>query len=145
MDELTSLGEKVTFGDDLSDSSLRKLGEKFDKFYFIVDWPLDLKPFYIHEKESHPTLSKSFDLQFGHLELVSGGTRQHDVSKLKSRLAEQGLSPENFKDHLRVFEWGMPPHSGCGLGFDRLMMVLLGLNNIREAVLYPRDTSRISP
>jgi nondiscriminating aspartyl-tRNA synthetase len=145
LDELASLGEKVAFGDDLSDSSLRKLGEKYDKFYFIIDWPLNLKPFYIHEKESHPTLSKSFDLQFGHLELVSGGTRQHDVSKLKSRLIEQGLSPENFKDHLRVFEWGMPPHSGCGLGFDRLMMVLLGLNNIRETVLYPRDTSRISP
>jgi len=145
LEELTSIGEKVTFGDDLSDSALRKLGEKFDKFYFIVDWPLSLKPFYIHEKESNTSLSKSFDLQFGHLELVSGGTRQHDVSKLKSRLADQGLSTDNFKDHLRVFEWGMPPHSGCGLGFDRLMMVLLGLNNIREAVLYPRDTSRISP
>ncbi len=145
LEELASIGEKVTFGDDLSDSALRKLGEKFDKFYFIVDWPLSLKPFYIHGKESNPTLSKSFDLQFGHLELVSGGTRQHDVSKLKSRLADQGLSTDNFKDHLRVFEWGMPPHSGCGLGFDRLMMVLLGLNNIREAVLYPRDTSRISP
>jgi aspartyl-tRNA synthetase len=145
LEELTSIGEKVTFGDDLSDSALRKLGEKFNKFYFIVDWPLNLKPFYIHEKESNTTLSKSFDLQFGHLELVSGGTRQHDVSKLKSRLADQGLSTDNFKDHLRVFEWGMPPHSGCGLGFDRLMMVLLGLNNIREAVLYPRDTSRISP
>jgi aspartyl-tRNA synthetase len=145
LDELTSLGEKVTFGEDLSDSSLRKLGEKFDKFYFIVDWPLKLKPFYIHEKESSPILSKSFDLQYGHLELVSGGTRQHNVSKLNSRLAEQGLSTENFKDHLRVFEWGMPPHSGCGLGFDRLIMVLLGLNNIRETVLYPRDTSRISP
>jgi nondiscriminating aspartyl-tRNA synthetase len=145
LEELASIGEKVTFGDDLSDSALRKLGEKFDKFYFIVDWPLSLKPFYIHEKESNPTLSKSFDLQFGHLELVSGGTRQHDVAKLKSRLADQGLSTDNFKDHLRVFEWGMPPHSGCGLGFDRLMMVLLGLNNIREAVLYPRDTSRISP
>jgi aspartyl-tRNA synthetase len=145
LEELTSIGEKVTFGDDLSDLALRKLGEKFDKFYFIVDWPLSLKPFYIHEKESNTSLSKSFDLQFGHLELVSGGTRQHDASKLKSRLADQGLSTENFKDHLRVFEWGMPPHSGCGLGFDRLMMVLLGLNNIREAVLYPRDTSRISP
>src|SRR5215210_1684356 len=145
LEELTSIGEKVTFGDDLSDLALKKLGEKFDKFYFIVDWPLSLKPFYIHEKESNTSLSKSFDLQFGHLELVSGGTRQHDVSKLKSRLADQGLSADNFKDHLRVFEWGMPPHSGCGLGFDRLMMVLLGLNNIREAVLYPRDTSRISP
>ena len=106
---------------------------------------MDLKPFYIHEKDENPAISKSFDLQFGYLELVSGGTRQHDVSRLKRRLESQGLSPEGFRDHLRVFEWGMPPHSGCGLGLDRLLMVLTGVNNIRETVLYPRDTSRISP
>ena len=143
--ELRSLDEKVEFGQDLSDASLKKLGEKFDKFFFILDWPLDLKPFYIHEKEDDPKISKSFDLQFGYLELVSGGTRQHDVSKLKSRLEMQGLSHQSFEDHLRVFEWGMPPHSGCGLGLDRLLMVLSGVNNIRETVLYPRDTTRISP
>jgi aspartyl-tRNA synthetase len=143
--ELRNLDEKVEFGQDLSDASLKKLGEKFDKFFFILDWPLDLKPFYIHEKEDDPKISKSFDLQFGYLELVSGGTRQHDVSKLKSRLEMQGLSHQGFRDHLRVFEWGMPPHSGCGLGLDRLLMVLSGVNNIRETVLYPRDTTRISP
>lgn len=145
INELRKLGEKVEFGEDLSDASLKKLGEKFDKFFFILDWPLDLKPFYIHEKEDDPTISKSFDLQFGYLELVSGGTRQHDISKLKSRLEAQGLSHQSFRDHLRVFEWGMPPHSGCGLGLDRLLMVLSGVNNIRETVLYPRDTTRISP
>ena len=143
--ELKKLGEKVEFGEDLSDASLKKLGERFDKFFFILDWPLDLKPFYIHEKEDDPKISKSFDLQFGYLELVSGGTRQHDVSKLKKRLEVQGLSHQSFRDHLRVFEWGMPPHSGCGLGLDRLLMVLAGVNNIRETVLYPRDTTRISP
>jgi nondiscriminating aspartyl-tRNA synthetase len=143
--QLNEMGEKIEFGEDLSDSSLKKLGEKYDKFFFIIDWPLDLKPFYIHEKYDNPSMSKSFDLQFGYLELVSGGTRQHDVSKLKSRLELQGLSYESFRDHLRVFEWGMPPHSGCGLGLDRLLMVLTGVNNIRETVLYPRDTSRISP
>jgi aspartyl-tRNA synthetase len=145
INELRKLGEKVEFGEDLSDASLKKLGEKFDKFFFILDWPLDLKPFYIHEKEDDPTISKSFDLQFGYLELVSGGTRQHDISKLRSRLEAQGLSHQSFRDHLRVFEWGMPPHSGCGLGLDRLLMVLSGVNNIRETVLYPRDTTRISP
>lgn len=145
INELKNLGEKVEFGQDLSDSSLKKLGEKFDKFFFILDWPLDLKPFYIHENEDDPKISKSFDLQFGYLELVSGGTRQHDVSKLKSRLEVQGLSHQSFRDHLRAFEWGMPPHSGCGLGLDRLLMVLSGVNNIRETVLYPRDTTRISP
>ncbi|MBA3749676.1 MAG: aspartate--tRNA(Asn) ligase [Nitrosopumilus sp.] len=143
--DLESMDEKINFGDDLLDSSLRKLGEKYSSFFFIVDWPLDLKPFYIHEHDENPLLSKSFDLQFGYLELVSGGTRQHDVNKIKKRLQNQDLSIESFTNHLRSFEWGMPPHSGCGLGFDRLMMVLSNLPNIREVVLYPRDTSRISP
>ncbi|MGN6348753.1 MAG: aspartate--tRNA(Asn) ligase [Candidatus Nitrosocosmicus sp.] len=145
INDLSNMDEKISFGDDLSDSSLRKLGEKYDDFFFIVDWPLQLKPFYIHEHDKNPLLSKSFDLQFGYLELVSGGTRQHDINKLRNRLQDQGLSTASFTDHLRTFEWGMPPHSGCGLGFDRLMMVLSGQSNIREDVLYPRDTSRISP
>src|SRR5919112_231525 len=139
--ELVNLDEKINFGDDLPDSLLRKLGEKYNGFFFITDWPLELKPFYIHEHEDKPLLSKSFDLQFGYLELVSGGARQHDINKLKHRLQSQGLSVDSFTDHLRTFEWGMPPHSGCGLGYDRLMMVLSGQTNIREAVLYPRDTS----
>ena len=145
LNDLVKMDEKINFGDDLLDSSLRKLGEKYSNFFFIIDWPLDLKPFYIHEHDENPLLSKSFDLQFGYLELVSGGTRQHDINKLKSRLQSQGLSVNSFTNHLRSFEWGMPPHSGCGLGFDRLMMVLTNLPNIREVVLYPRDTSRISP
>jgi nondiscriminating aspartyl-tRNA synthetase len=143
--DLGGMDEKIGFGDDLSDSSLRKLGEKYNSFYFIIDWPLELKPFYIHESDKDPMLSKSFDLQYGYLELVSGGTRQHDIDKLKYRIQNQGLPLDSFTNHLKAFEWGMPPHSGCGLGFDRLMMVLSDLPNIREVVLYPRDTSRISP
>jgi len=145
INELDKMDEKIKFGDDLSDLSLRKLGEKYNNFFFIIDWPLELKPFYIHEHENNPDLSKSFDLQFGYLELISGGTRQHDAQKIKDRLQHQGLSLIDFADHLRSFDWGMPPHSGGGLGFDRLLMVLCNLSNIREAVLYPRDTSRISP
>lgn len=145
IDELAKEGEKVQFGDDLSDAALRKLGEIHRGFYFIMDWPLKLKPFYIHEKEDNPKLSKSFDLQYGYLELVSGGRRLHDPAKLKSRLAEQGLNPASFEDHLKAFDWGMPPHSGWGLGYDRLMMVLTGSQNVREVVLYPRDTDRLTP
>lgn len=143
--ELAKEGENLQFGDDLSDAALRKLGEKHRGFYFLMDWPLKLKPFYIHEKEDNPMVSKSFDLQYGYLELVSGGTRLHDPQKLRSRLSEQGLNPSNFEEHLKAFEWGMPPHSGWGLGYDRLMMVLTGQQNVRDVVLYPRDTDRISP
>ena len=144
VDELKS-DIDIEFGDDLSDHALRLLGEKHKGFYFIKDWPLELKPFYIHAKDDDPSLSCSFDLQYGYLELASGGRREHDVDKLRARLKEQGLNPDDFADHLKVFEWGMPPHSGWGLGFDRLMMVLTNASNIREVVLYPRDTERLTP
>lgn len=145
IDELKKDNVDLEFGEDLPDHALRILGERHKGYYFITDWPLKLKPFYIHEKEDNPELSCSFDLQYGYLELSSGGRRQHDVNKLKVRLLEQGLNPEDFRDHLKVFEWGMPPHSGWGIGFDRLMMVVCNANNVREVVLYPRDTERLKP
>lgn len=145
VDELKGHGESLSFGDDLSDTALRKLGDLHKGFYFIKDWPMRLKPFYIHEKEENQELSCSFDLQFGYLELVSGGRRQHDPDKLKNKIIEQGLDPSGFEDHLKAFQWGMPPHSGWGLGFDRLMMVLTNSQNVREVVLYPRDAERLRP
>ena len=145
LEELAKEGEKLKFGDDLSDSALRKLGSMHPGFYFITDWPLKLKPFYIHEKEGNPQLSKSFDLQYSYLELASGGRRLHHPTTLRSRLLEQGLNPTSFEDHLKVFDWGMPPHSGWGLGYDRLMMVLTASQNVRDVVLYPRDAERLTP
>jgi nondiscriminating aspartyl-tRNA synthetase len=145
LEELAKDGEKLQFGDDLSDSALRRLGELHPGFYFIMDWPLKLKPFYIHGKEGNPQLSKSFDLQYSYLELASGGRRLHDPTTLRSRLLEQGLNPASFEDHLKVFDWGMPPHSGWGLGYDRLMMVLTASQNVRDVVLYPRDAERLTP
>ncbi|MFN4336191.1 MAG: aspartate--tRNA(Asn) ligase [Candidatus Nitrosocaldus sp.] len=138
-------GMSIEVGDDLSDHALKLLGEEMKGFYFIVDWPTALKPFYIHERDDDPRFSYSFDLQYGALELASGGKRQHDTSRLRKRLVEQGLNPEEFRDHLKVFEWGMPPHAGWGLGLDRLMMVICNVTNVREVVLYPRDTERLSP
>ena len=136
---------KLNFGDDLQDAHLRILEKERSGFYFIVDWPLKLKPFYIHEKDDDPTLSKSFDLQYGYLELSSGGTRLHNTEKIKSRLKEQDLDPTKFADHLHAFEWGMPPHAGWGLGLDRLMATITKIDNIREVVLYPRDSERLAP
>ena len=145
LDELKNNDIKLEFGDDLMDSHLRTLGEIHSGFYFLTDWPMKLKPFYIHEKDDDPTLSRSFDLQYGYLELSSGGRRLHDPEELKSRLKEQELDPANFTDHLESFGWGMPPHSGWGLGLDRLMTVLIGIDNVREVVLYPRDPDRLKP
>ncbi len=145
VEELGREGVSLELGDDLLDSHLRKLGELHPGFYFLLDWPMKLKPFYIHEKEDEPSLSKSFDLQHGYLELSSGGRRLHDPNKLKKRLIEQGLNPAQFEDHLKAFDWGMPPHSGWGLGLDRLMSIMTRIDNIREVVLYPRDPERLFP
>jgi len=145
IEELKKAGEKVEFGDDLLDSHLRIIGKNHPGFYFLTDWPMKLKPFYIREKDEDPKLSRSFDLQFGYLELSSGGTRLHNTDVLKARLKEQGLDPAQFADHLQTFDWGMPPHSGWGMGLDRLMTTLIGIDNVREVVLYPRDPDRLNP
>ena len=145
LEELNRKDAKLEFGDDLLDSHLRIIGENHPGFYFITDWPIKLKPFYIMEKEDEPMLSESFDLQYGYLELSSGGTRLHNPEKIKARLNEQNLDPTKFSEHLQAFDWGMPPHAGWGLGLERLLTVILGIDNVREVILYPRDPERLKP
>ena len=145
LEELNKKDVKLEFGDDLLDSHLRVIGENHPGFYFLTDWPIKLKPFYIMENQNNPELSESFDLQFGYLELSSGGTRLHNPEKIKMRLTEQDLDPAKFSEHLQAFEWGMPPHAGWGLGLDRLAMIFAGAKNVRECVLFPRDRTRMTP
>jgi len=145
LEELNRKDAKLEFGDDLLDSHLRILEENHPGFYFITDWPIKLKPFYIMEKEDNPELSESFDLQYGYLELSSGGSRLHNPEKIKIRLSEQNLDPAKFSEHLQAFDWGMPPHAGWGLGLERLLTVILGIDNVREVILYPRDPERLKP
>jgi len=145
LDELKEKDVKLEFGDDLLDSHLRMLGENHPKFYFLTDWPIKLKPFYITEKQDNVELSESFDLQYGYLELSSGGSRLHNPEKIKSRLKEQNLDPSKFSEHLQAFDWGMPPHAGWGLGLERLLTIILGIDNVREVILYPRDPERLKP
>ena len=141
---LKDSGVDIKEGDDITDKSLSVLGEKSDDFYFITNWPKEIKPFYIAENKKTGE-SESFDLQFKNLELASGGTRIHEKNELEERIKSLNMSTENFKSHLETFSWGMPPHAGLGLGFDRLMMILTNQTNIRDVVLYPRDEYRLSP
>lgn len=145
LEELKSVGEDLKFGDDLLDSHLRIIGKNHPGFFFLIEWPMKLKPFYIREKDDDPKISRSFDLQFGYLELASGGTRLHDPKKIRTRLEEQGLDPSKFSNHLQTFDWGMPPHAGWGLGLERFLTTLIGIDNVREVVLYPRDPDRLTP
>jgi len=145
LEELKEKDVKLEFGDDFLDSHLRILGENHPSFYFLTDWPIKLKPFYITEKQDNVELSESFDLQYGYLELSSGGSRLHNPEKIKARLKEQNLDPSKFSEHLQAFDWGMPPHAGWGLGLERLLTIILGIDNVREVILYPRDPERLKP
>jgi len=136
---------KIHMGeDDLSPEAEKKLGELYpDTIVFVHDWPLSGKPFYIMPKGKD--LSAGFDAIYQGTEIVSGGQRIHLPELLTERLKVKGLNPKNFKDYIDSFKYGAPPHAGWGLGLERITMLILGLSNIREAVLFPRDRDRLTP
>ncbi len=145
IEKLQNVGESIEWGDDISQQRLRNLHDKGIKnFYFIIDWPTSIKPFYVKPK-STGTECESFDLMYENLELSSGSTRIHDKSELVERMKKQGLNIDAFDFHLRVFDYGMPPHAGFGLGLERLLMSICSVDNIRDVVLFPRDIDRLSP
>jgi len=143
--KLQKSGQSIEWGDDISQQKLSKLKDDDMKlFYFITDWPTSIKPFYVRPKPTG-TECESFDLMYGDLELSSGSTRIHDKDELIQRMKKQGLNINAFDFHLKVFDYGMPPHAGFGLGLERLMMSMCRVDNIRYAVLFPRNIDRLSP
>ncbi len=136
---------KLQFGDDISTEAYRVLGEQLKGYYYITHWPASIKPFYIMPDKEDPKLTESFDLQMGWLELTSGGTRLHNKEQLIQGLEKKGLNPKSFESHLNTFDFGMPPHAGVGLGIARWLTFICGLDDIREAVMYPRTPDRLTP
>ena len=145
IDILHDAGDRTAWGEDISTAATKKISEIYPSFYFITDWPTDAKPFYIKPRTDKPEISESFDLMKGSLEISSGGTRLSSKKLLTKRLKEQGLKPRTFEYHLKLFDYGMPPHAGFGMGLDRLMMIITKEENIREVTLFPRDRLRLSP
>jgi aspartyl-tRNA synthetase len=139
------LDEQLVWGDDLPTEGEKALGEDVGSHYFITDWPSEIKPFYIKDHDDDEQLSTGFDMMHPNMELVSGGQREHRYDHLVEGFEQQGLDPEAFEYYTKMFKYGMPPHAGWGLGGERLIMTMLGLENIREAVLFPRDRQRLSP
>ena len=143
VDRMQKAGAKTEWGDDLYPSNLKKIG--LDGFYFITDWPLGPKPFYVKDSKSNPKISESFDLMFGDLELSSGSTRIEKRDELAQRMSNKGMKTDSFEYHLNAFDYGVPPHAGCGIGLERLIMALTGTENIRDTTFYPRDVDRLTP
>jgi nondiscriminating aspartyl-tRNA synthetase len=146
IDKLQEAGERIQWGDDITPQIMKSLKHEYlDDFYFIIDWPTSTKPFYIKPSTEDSRICESFDLMYGVLEVSSGSTRINHKDQLIERMAKQGLKPEAFDYHLRVFDYGVPPHAGFGLGLERLMMALTKVENIRDVTLYPRDIDRLAP
>lgn len=143
VEKMQKAGAKTEWGDDLYPSNLKKIG--LDGFYFITDWPLAPKPFYVKDSKSNPKVSESFDLMFGDLELSSGSTRIEKRDELAERMKNKGMKIDSFEYHLGAFDYGVPPHAGCGIGLERLIMALTGTENIRDTTFYPRDVDRLTP
>jgi nondiscriminating aspartyl-tRNA synthetase len=139
------IGDPIKYGDDISPAAERAIGAEMSGHYFIVDWPSEIRPYYAMQYENDPSICKAFDLMHPRMELSSGAQREHRYDRLVQQIKKKGLNPESFEFYLRPFRYGMPPHAGWGLGAERLVMTMLGLSNVREAVLFPRDMHRLVP
>lgn len=113
-------------------------------FIFITNFLRSKTAFYAKPSDEDPTVTNYFDLLCREVEIVSGGQRINDHDELVESLKLKGLNPDNFRDYLSIFKYGMPKHGGFGMGMERLTMMMLNLENIREATLFPSDPRRIA-
>jgi len=146
LEMLEEEGVHLEWGEDLGDTEERALGKIMKNrgydMYFITHYPWRVKQFYIMREGE---LSRSFDLDYRGLEISSGGQREHRYEELVRNIREKGLNPIDFEFYLEAFKYGMPPHGGCGVGVERLLMKMLNIENIRETILFPRDIQRLIP
>jgi nondiscriminating aspartyl-tRNA synthetase len=145
VDIVTSKGVLMNYGEDLSRAAEKAMGEVMDGYYFITGWPTAIKPFYVMPGSEDPEKSCAFDLMYKDLEISSGAMRIHNYDLLVQQMKEKGLNPDSFETYLQAFKYGMPPHSGWGVGAERFTMSITGVKNIRETVLFPRDRRRLTP
>ncbi|MBT9138342.1 MAG: Aspartate--tRNA(Asp/Asn) ligase [Syntrophomonadaceae bacterium] len=112
---------------------------------YITSYPISKRPFYTMPREDNPEVSRSFDLLYDGEEITTGGQRIHNYGQLIKKMKEAGLNEKDFDFYLQAFKYGMPPHGGLAIGTERITKQLLGLGNIREASLFPRDRTRVAP
>lgn len=144
----SSTGEAVVGEPDLAPSHERWLGdwakrEHGSDFLCVAGYPMAKRPFYTSPHPGRPHASKSFDLLFRGLELVTGGQRLHHYQDYVAALAGRHLAP--YEGYLEAFRHGMPPHGGFAIGLERWTARLVGAANIREVTLFPRDRQRLTP
>ena len=112
-------------------------------FVIVTHYPVSKRPFYTMEDFEDLGFTKSFDVLFRGVEIISGSQRVHDYEMLIGKMKDKGLDPEKFAFYLMAFKYGLAPHGGIGMGLERLTEKFLGIENVKEATLFPRDINRI--
>ncbi|XP_018337801.1 PREDICTED: aspartate--tRNA ligase, cytoplasmic isoform X1 [Trachymyrmex septentrionalis] len=140
------LGEE----DDLSTPDEKLLGKlvknKYDTDFYILDkYPLAVRPFYTMPDPNNSKVSNSYDMFMRGEEIISGAQRIHDPDFLTERAKYHGIDIEKIKSYIDAFRYGCPPHAGGGIGMERVVMLYLGLDNIRKVSMFPRDPKRLTP
>ncbi|PIS15821.1 aspartate--tRNA(Asn) ligase, partial [Candidatus Roizmanbacteria bacterium CG09_land_8_20_14_0_10_41_9] len=117
--------------------------EKQSDLIFITHYPVKKRPFYTFEDPEDLGYTLSFDLLGRGMEWLTGGQRIHVLDELVRRAKERHMNIEKSELYLQAFRYGMPPEGGFSFGSERIVMSILGLGNIREASLFPRDMERV--
>ena len=126
------------YGEDIAKEHEKYITEYFGTPVFIKDWPRDIKAFYMKQNEDGETV-RAVDLEVpGVGELIGGSEREADYEKLVTRMKELGMNIEELDWYVNLRKFGTVPHSGFGLGFERLLIYLTGVDNIRDVIPYPR-------
>jgi aspartyl-tRNA synthetase len=135
--DLDSQGERL-----LAQNIAAKFGHEF---VFLTDYPISVRPFYHMRYDDQPTVTKSFDLIWKGLEITTGAQREHRYEMLVKQALEKGLTLEPIQFYLDFFRYGCPPHGGFGFGLTRMLMVMLGLTNVRDVTYLYRGPNRLTP
>ncbi|RCH80258.1 aspartate--tRNA ligase dps1, partial [Rhizopus stolonifer] len=147
---LREAGVELGDFDDLSTANEKLLGklvkEKYHTDFYVLDkFPLAIRPFYTMPDPQNPGYSNSYDFFMRGEEILSGAQRIHDAEYLTERAKAHEIDPSTIQPYIDAFKIGAPPHAGGGIGLERVVMLYLGLGNIRRSSLFPRDPKRLEP
>jgi asparaginyl-tRNA synthetase len=144
---LQKKGFNLKWGDDYGADEEKALTEEFEVPFFVTHFPKHIKAFYMKEDPKRPEVVLGFDLLApeGYGEIIGGSQREDDYEKLYNRIISEGLNYQDYEWYLDLRKYGSVPHSGFGLGVERLVMWVSGIDHIRDAIPFPRWRGRIYP
>ena len=144
---LVGKGLDLQWGGDLGAQDETTLGEAHDRPVVITHYPTAVKAFYMQPDESRPEVTLCMDViaPEGYGEIIGGGQRVHDLDLLRKRIQEHELPEDAFSWYLDLRRYGSVPHSGFGMGIERVVSWICKLDHLREAIPFPRMLNRLSP